>query len=293
MGKDQDPENKFDPFQTFEHAIKNVYESKDEDQKNKSEETKTKYDEEKPKQDEIHSKVLDKIIKSENSHFKIYSPILVAIIILLSLIKGSKSMNSIAGIISCSPLDYTVFAIQILFLLLSTIFSVYIVSHEYKVKLGWGYEFTDGDLSWTPKLIVKFSIFAVATGFIASVFGIGGGVIINPLLLSFKVPAVVSSSTGMYMIMFSSLSSSILYTFAGNLNIGYAFFLGAYVVVGAAIGIKLINDLIKKTGKASYIAFVLVIVIIISAIVMPVYGVINLIDNINKGKDIMQFGAFW
>ena len=111
-------------------------------------------------------------------------------------------MSSIAGIISCSPLDYTVFSIQILFLVLSTILSVCIVSREYKAKLNWGYEFTDGDLSWTPKLITKFSIIAVLTGFLASIFGIGGGIIINPLLLllSFKVPIVVSSSTGMYLI---------------------------------------------------------------------------------------------
>ena len=60
-------------------------------------------------------------------------------------------------------------------------------------------------------MIIKFSIYAVVAGFIASVFGIGGGVIINPLLLSFRVPTLVSSATGMYMIMFSTLSSSLLY----------------------------------------------------------------------------------
>ena len=41
--------------------------------------------------------------------------------------------------------------------------------------------------------------------------GLGGGSIFNPLLLSMGVPPRVASATGMYMIIFSTGASSLIY----------------------------------------------------------------------------------
>mmetsp|Transcript_43583 Transcript_43583/g.51323 ORF Transcript_43583/g.51323 Transcript_43583/m.51323 type:complete len:149 (+) Transcript_43583:771-1217(+) len=145
------------------------------------------------------------------------------LLILISLLRGASGMTSIVGVTPCSPWDFTLLVLSIVFLVVITAINILLVKREYTVKIKNGYQLVDGDLSWTPKLITKFLFSAFGAGFVASVVGLGGGVIFNPLLLSFKVPPSVSSATGMYMIMFSTLSSSILYYLSGILNIGFAF----------------------------------------------------------------------
>ena len=104
-----------------------------------------------------------------------------------------------------------------------TIIDIIVVKREYAHKVQYGYNFAEGDLKWETNLLIKFVIVALGAGFIAGTVGLGGGVLFNPLLLSFKVPPQVASATGMFMIMFGSLSNVFLYIMADYLDIAYAF----------------------------------------------------------------------
>ena len=95
------------------------------------------------------------------------------------------------------------------------------LNKEYAQKIKYGYKFAEGDLKWEGKLLIQFVIAAILAGFIAGTVGLGGGVIFNPLLLSFKVPPQVASATGMFMIMFGSLGNIFLYIMADYLDIGF------------------------------------------------------------------------
>ena len=53
---------------------------------------------------------------------------------------------------------------------------------------------------------------AFAGGWVSGALGLGGGAIFNPVLLSMGIPPGVSSSTGMYLVMFTTFGSSITYT---------------------------------------------------------------------------------
>lgn len=55
-------------------------------------------------------------------------------------------------------------------------------------------------------------------GWVAGALGLGGGAIFNPILLEMGLPAKVSSSTGMYMIMFSTGASCAIYLINKMLN---------------------------------------------------------------------------
>ena len=56
-------------------------------------------------------------------------------------------------------------------------------------------------------------------GWVAGALGLGGGTIFNPLLLKLGVPPKVSSATGMYLIMFSKVASSLIYYLADYLDV--------------------------------------------------------------------------
>jgi len=214
------------------------------------------------------------------------------VLALLSLLRGSKEADSIVGVESCSAVSFVLLFLLYAFMLAMTAMNIIIVKREYAIKIKYGYEFAEGDLRWDSKLLTQFVIAAVGAGFIAGVFGLGGGVIFNPLLLSFGVPATVAASTGMFMIMFSSLSNSFLFSMAGLLNYEYGLWCAGFVVVGTILGIKMINDLIKKTGRSSYLTLLLAFVVGISAVVVPIFGIIQIIQKVNDGDSVIEFEPF-
>ena len=92
-----------------------------------------------------------------------------------------------------------------------TVYSIKKVRREQALKLKFNVGIVDSDLRFDNKTIYKLVIFAFLGGWVSGALGLGGGAIFNPLLLSMGVPPKVSSSTGMYMIMFSTKASSVVY----------------------------------------------------------------------------------
>ena len=86
-------------------------------------------------------------------------------------------------------------------------------------------------------------------GWVSGALGLGGGSIFNPLLLSLGCPPKVASSTGMYMIIFSTGASTSAYIISGMLELSYGFWIGGWCIVGTIIGMILLKTLVKKLGR--------------------------------------------
>jgi uncharacterized membrane protein YfcA len=123
---------------------------------------------------------------------------------------------------------------------------------------------------------VKLVVFAFIGGWVSGALGLGGGAIFNPILLSMGVPPAVSSATGMYMIIFSTASSSIVYFLYNMLNIPYSLWIGAWCAVGSVLGLFLLNMITRKFDRQSPIVIVLSFILGISAILVPIFGAIAL-----------------
>jgi uncharacterized membrane protein YfcA len=86
-----------------------------------------------------------------------------------------------------------------------------------KEKVGKG--LIASDIRFKGKTVKWLVIFSFMGGWVSGALGLGGGAIFNPLLLSMGVPPSVASATGMYLIIYSTSSSSISYIAQGMLNI--------------------------------------------------------------------------
>ena len=64
------------------------------------------------------------------------------------------------------------------------------------------------------------------------------------------------------------------------------------MIVGTALGLKVINSLVKKTGRTSYIAILLTFIIILSALVIPIFGGLQMMEKHDKGENILEFGSY-
>ena len=133
-----------------------------------------------------------------------------------------------------------------------TLIGILLVKHEHTAKAEWDYEFVEGDLVWTPSMILKFVTLSFIIGIFSSISGIGGGTFFNIVLMEYGVSPIVSTATGMYIAMFTNLSNSFLYAFSGVLIIEYSLWYGMFAAIGTFIGVKLINSYIDKGNKSYY-----------------------------------------
>lgn len=155
-----------------------------------------------------------------------------------------------------------------------------------------GYQFAESDIKWTSKNSIRMLIYGFFGGLISGSIGLGAAIIFIPMLIRLGVSPMVASATGMYLVLFSTASSSILFAIHLILPFEYAFFLGVFVIIGTYLGLKSINDLVKKSGRASLLVIALTIVIAISAILTPIVGGLNAKSDDDKGKDIFAFASF-
>ena len=97
--------------------------------------------------------------------------------------------------------------------------------------------------------MLKLVLCAFVGGWVSGALGLGGGAIFNPLLLTMGVPPSVASSTGMYMIMFTTFGSSLTYLLIGNLNLYFGSWIGLWCALGSVGGMFLLNYITKKFNR--------------------------------------------
>lgn len=99
------------------------------------------------------------------------------------------------------------------------------------------------------KTLTRLMCLSFIGGWVSGALGLGGGSIFNPLLLSLGAPPKVASSTGMYMIIFSTGASTAAYVISDLLDLTYGFWIGGWCIVGTIIGMLLLNSVVKKFGR--------------------------------------------
>ena len=116
-------------------------------------------------------------------------------------------------------------------------------------------------------------IMALVASFIGQMFGLGGGFIYCPILLSMGVNPLVVSSTALYLIIFSSGQSMIMFMLFGKVNYMYLAWLALFTGTGVFLGLFSVKALMRKYKRPSLVAFALAVAIIISTLfsIFPEY----------------------
>ena len=109
---------------------------------------------------------LDRIIQSENSHWKVFPVFIVIVVFLIYLFKGTSKAESPLGVEECSLVDHALSLLFILFLILMSIASILVVKEEHLAKINCGYEYFEGDIIWTSKNIIQMLTFSFFIGLI-------------------------------------------------------------------------------------------------------------------------------
>jgi len=136
------------------------------------------------------------------------------ILIIISLVR-SGVIEALA-IEKCGSVDWTTVGIFFVAMICIVYVSVRTTKAEQDLKEKYGkINLVPSDLIFKGKVLRNVLALGFGGGWVAGALGLGGGVIFNPLLLSMGVPPKVSSATGMYLITFSKIVTTMLYILFG------------------------------------------------------------------------------
>lgn len=179
-------------------------------------------------------------------------------LILFTLFRGSKKFHSIIGIKSCSVEDWSMVIAFLLTCICLSYYALKTLRKEQWLKEKFGRGLASTEVKVISKSDVSKLMFgSFAGGLVSGSLGQGGSSIYNPMLLSFGCAPVVSSATGMYMIIFSSAASTVVYTITGTLQWDYASLIGGCAVIGTFAGMKAARTVMAKLGRQSPLVMLL------------------------------------
>lgn len=197
----------------------------------------------------------------------------LAVIVFL---KGGKGVDSLVGITCKSPWYAVLVAFQFIWLIgVAAIFGLKLLK-RHQVKLECNYPFHENDVLWDSSKLRFYASVTFVAGIVAGLVGIGGGMVLGPLMLVMNIHPRVSSATTATMVVLTSSSVAIIYVTSGLVPWEYAVFFFSVCFVGAYIGKRYIDAYVKKTGMASVLIGILATIIAFATIGCFIIVLLNL-----------------
>jgi len=150
---------------------------------------------------------------------------------------------------------------------------------EGREKLDCGYPFAEGDIIWTKTNGIKLALVTLLAGVIAGLIGIGGGMVVGPMLLELGFIPQVSSALTATNVLMSSSAVSVLVLMGGAVPIDEALFFATICFVGAYFGKTFLGKMVRKLGKTSLIILILGGVIFLAVVAVIGQGIVDFASN--------------
>ncbi|CAL1397709.1 unnamed protein product [Linum trigynum] len=206
----------------------------------------------------------------------------------LYLLRGNRHGE---GLIEVKPCGFEYWALSSLQIPLAILFTAWILlrskTHEHEHHQPTN---DDENLQVSARISraatnrIIFPIMALLAGILGGVFGIGGGMLISPLLLQVGIAAEVTAATCSFMVFFSSSMSAFQYLLLGMEHINTAIILSATCFVASLLGLLVVHRAIEKYGRASLIVFSVAIVMALSTVLMTSYGALQVWRDYQAGN---------
>ena len=188
------------------------------------------------------------------------------VIFVLTLLRGGKGVPSLIGITCESPWYIVLIALQFAWLLAAAIIYGLQLLKKQRERVQVRYPFQADDPVWDFKALQFFGACTFAAGVLAGLIGIGGGMILGPLMLVMGIHPRVSSASTATMIVMTSSSVAVAFVTSGLVPWSYALFYFMVCFLGAVINKRQIDAYVKRTGRASVLIFILASIILFATI---------------------------
>eukprot|EP00448_Togula_jolla_P016783 CAMPEP_0170574190 /NCGR_PEP_ID=MMETSP0224-20130122/3169_1 /TAXON_ID=285029 /ORGANISM="Togula jolla, Strain CCCM 725" /LENGTH=545 /DNA_ID=CAMNT_0010896833 /DNA_START=172 /DNA_END=1808 /DNA_ORIENTATION=+ len=145
---------------------------------------------------------------------------------------------------------------------------------------------SEGGLTWTPQTLRLYPLLAVVAGFLGGFLGIGGGIIMGPLLLELGLPPEVGQATTAMFVFLSSSIATIHFMILGKAMPAYALWFTIWVLVATIAGQTAIDYMLRRLRRSSPIILSIAAIVAGSLVMMTVVGVLDVATDLRRGADM-------
>lgn len=185
-----------------------------------------------------------------------------AIVLLALLLRGGKGTPSIAGFEMCSFGYWLVTGLSLLFL---------------------------GVAATLVRQPGISAILCCGVGVLSAIVGIGGGIILNPMLLSAGVEPMKTTATVTVMILMVCCSATTAFVLAGAIPLLPMGILSFSAFVGSLAGKSIVGWLVSRTGRSSILVFLLAGFMATGSLAVVIQGSMRIAEEVADFRSIMSF----
>merc|ERR1719486_1770011 len=144
----------------------------------------------------------------------------------------------------------------------------------------------EGMLAWTPSTLWMYPLVSTTAGFLGGFLGIGGGIIMGPLLLELGMTNEASQATTAMFVFLSSSLATIQFVVLGKTMPQFVAWFTFWVVLSTFIGQTGIDYLLRKYKRASVIVLSIAGIIAGSLVMMSFIGLAEVYNDIQRGANM-------
>ena len=218
------------------------------------------------------------------------------VILIVAVLRGGKGFKSLVGITYCSSTSFLI----LIFGEITCITIALLIC--FKEKLDFApkpinintetkedSEITQESSNQLAERVDSAIIFSKTTiltcakiyfgGMLADMIGIGGGVVVNPLLLTLGYSPEIAATISGFVVLFTSLSTSTQFLIAGAYDFKNSISILAFSIIGSYFGKRYVDKVVEKLGRPSLLVWILFFITVISAFVLPGVGILKIIHE--------------
>ena len=156
----------------------------------------------------------------------------------LLIARGRKGAPSILGIRQCSPSYWGVTVLGFCWLLAISILADRRLVRPAAVAASAASSRRPvaGDVDWDGERAARCLLMSLVAGVVAGLVGVGGGIVLGPMMLELGVLPQVSSATTGTMVLLTSSSAAAVFLLCGLIRTDYALALGVVALSGGFLG---------------------------------------------------------
>jgi uncharacterized membrane protein YfcA len=145
---------------------------------------------------------------------------------------------------------------------------------------------TEGLLTWTETTMWLYPCLAVVAGFLGGFLGIGGGIIMGPLLLELGMTAEANQATTAMFVFLSSSLATVQFVVLGKTMPQFVAWFTTWVVLATFIGQTGIDYMLRKYQRSSLIILSIAGIVAGSLVMMSFIGFAEVYGDIQRGANM-------
>ncbi|KAG5614036.1 hypothetical protein H5410_013860 [Solanum commersonii] len=199
----------------------------------------------------------------------------------LYLLRGNRYGQGIIHMKACGVVYWIISSVQFPVAIIFTSWILYKRENHQNLPKQ---EITCGTKNNGPSRMFIFPLMALLAGVLGGVFGIGGGMLISPLLIQVGITPEITAATCSFMVFFSSTMSAVQYLFLGMEHVNTALIFAIVCLIASLIGLVVVQRAIEHHGRASLIVFSVGIVMALSTVLLTSFGAVDVWRDYRSGK---------